>query len=100
MFHLHNSGFHSHSYGIIPLWHLCVNGRCFSFTYVSHSVSALRQQPLLVLRLGVLTGHLGALQTPRPADGRQGASLLHPETPRPLDLQQAGAPDTDLPDGS
>ena len=70
-------------------------------TDVSDSVPAVRlgQQALLVLGLGVLPRQLGALEAPRPADGGQGAALLHTETAGPFDLEQPGASDADLTDG-
>lgn len=69
-------------------------------TYVGDGVPAVRlgKQSILVLRLGVLPGHLGAFEAAGTPYGRKGPPLLHPEAPRTLDLQQPGAPDTNLPD--
>lgn len=57
----------------------------------------LRQQPLVVLRPGVLPRYLGALEAPGPAYGGQGAAFLYAEAASAFDLEQPGAPDANLP---
>lgn len=73
----------------------------FGLAYVGHRVPAvcLRQLPVLGLRLRVLPRKLGALQAAGAADGRQRASLFHPEAASAFNLQQTGAANPDLSDG-
>lgn len=78
-----------------------VKGLEGGLAYVSDRVPAvcLRQLPVLGLRLRVLPRQFSALQAASAADGRQRASLLHPEAASAFNLQQAGAADADLSDG-